>query len=91
MSATGVEAPDCAAHRAGGLDFELPYLSKFLLLAAYVACRNPPAQDRKLFDAQAAGKRRRGVLSHDQQVCVPGTMHMVKYGNSVVVAAVGWK
>ena len=50
------------------LDFELPFLGKFLLLAAFVASRNPPATDRHLFQPRAAKRRRRGALSHDRQV-----------------------
>ena len=50
------------------LDFELPFLGKFLLLAAFVASRNPPDTDRHLFQPRAAKRRRRGALSHDRQV-----------------------
>ena len=49
------------------LDFELPYYSKFLLLAAYICSRNKPTLDRRVFDpASRAGKH--GHLSHDRQV-----------------------
>ena len=53
--------------RRDGVDFELPYLSKFLLLAAYVASRNPPSADRPLFDPTVGKRRRRGHLAHDKQ------------------------
>jgi hypothetical protein len=54
--------------RRDGVDFELPYLSKFLLLAAYVASRNPPSADRPLFDPTVGKRRRHGHLAHDKQV-----------------------
>lgn len=52
----------------GNLDFELPYNSKLLLLAAYIASRNRPASDRKLFDNTAGKRRRKNVLASDRQV-----------------------
>ena len=54
--------------RRDGVDIELPYLSKFLLLAAYVASRNPPCSDRPLFDPTVGKRRRHGHLAHDKQV-----------------------
>ena len=62
----------CCCRRLGRppvaeLDFELPYYSKFLLLAAYICSRNKPSLDRRVFDpASRAGKH--GHLSHDRQV-----------------------
>ena len=50
------------------LDFELPFGAKFLLLAAYVASRNRPALDRRLFDPTARSGRRRGAMASDKQV-----------------------
>ena len=52
----------------GSLDFELPYNSKLLLLAAYIASRNRPASDRKLFDNTAGKRRRKNALASDRQV-----------------------
>jgi hypothetical protein len=50
------------------LDFELPFASKFLLLAAYVCSRNKPALDRRLFDPSSRAGRRRGAMASDKQV-----------------------
>ncbi|KAL3139926.1 hypothetical protein ABBQ38_004216 [Trebouxia sp. C0009 RCD-2024] len=52
---------------AGSLDFELPYNSKLLLLAAYIASRNRPASDRKLFDNTVGKRRRKNALASDRQ------------------------
>ncbi|KAK9916502.1 hypothetical protein WJX75_003462 [Coccomyxa subellipsoidea] len=49
------------------LDFELPFASKFLLLAAYVCSRNKPALDRRLFDPSSRAGRRRGAMASDKQ------------------------
>ncbi|KAL3154180.1 hypothetical protein ABBQ32_013697 [Trebouxia sp. C0010 RCD-2024] len=51
----------------GSLDFELPYNSKLLLLAAYIASRNRPASDRKLFDNTVGKRRRKNALASDRQ------------------------
>ena len=56
-----------------GLDFELPFASKFLLLAAYVCSRNKPALDRRLFDPSMRGGRRRGAMASDKQVTQPSS------------------
>ena len=57
-------------HKASsGLDFELPYNSKLLLLAAYIASRNRPGLDRQLFDSNRGKKRRKNPLASDRQVC----------------------
>lgn len=53
---------------SGNLDFELPYNSKLLLLAAYIASRNRPASDRKLFDNTAGKRKRKNVHASDWQV-----------------------
>lgn len=50
------------------LDFELPFTSKFLLLAAYVCSRNKPAIDRRLFDPSSRARRRLGAMASDKQV-----------------------
>lgn len=50
--ATAAGAPRAApAH--SGLPFELPYISKFLLAAAYIASRNKPTSDRQVRWAKA--------------------------------------
>jgi origin recognition complex subunit 5 len=38
---------------------EIPYMSKFLLLAGYIASRNAPTSDRAVFDTGYSNKRRR--------------------------------
>ena len=50
------------------MDVELPFASKFLLLAAYVCSRNKPALDRRLFDPSSRAGRRRGAMASDKQV-----------------------
>lgn len=52
------------------LDLELPYLSKYLLLAAYIASRNKATLDRRIFDPSERSGRRRGALANDRQVRV---------------------
>ena len=53
---------------SSGLAFELPYVSKFLLLAAYVASRNRPTSDRAVFDPTLRKRGRRDAQAHDRQV-----------------------
>lgn len=55
------------ARPPGGLDFELPYNSKLLLLAAYIASRNRPNLDRRLFDTGPGKRRRKNALASDRQ------------------------
>lgn len=43
-------------------------MSKFLLLAAYIASRNKETLDKRVFVPGAAAKRRRGALSSDRHV-----------------------
>jgi hypothetical protein len=50
------------------LDFELPFTSKFLLLAAYVCSRNKASIDRRLFDPSSRAGRRLGAMASDKQV-----------------------
>eukprot|EP00192_Tetraselmis_astigmatica_P018287 CAMPEP_0117677830 /NCGR_PEP_ID=MMETSP0804-20121206/16952_1 /TAXON_ID=1074897 /ORGANISM="Tetraselmis astigmatica, Strain CCMP880" /LENGTH=256 /DNA_ID=CAMNT_0005487135 /DNA_START=149 /DNA_END=919 /DNA_ORIENTATION=- len=45
------------------LDFELPYMSKFLLLAAYIASQNRPSSDKRQFDMLGSRSRKRGRIS----------------------------
>ena len=50
------------------LDFELPFTSKLLLLAAYICSRNRPTLDRRLFDPSSRAGRRRSTMASDKQV-----------------------
>lgn len=50
------------------LDFELPYFSKFILLAAYICSRNKPIMDKRLFDPMSRAGKRHGQMAHDKQV-----------------------
>lgn len=52
---------------SAGLAFELPYVSKFLLLAAYVASRNKPTADRAVFDPGLRRRGRRDAQATDRQ------------------------
>ena len=52
------------------LDFELPFTSKLLLLAAYICSRNKPTLDRRLFDPSSRAGRRRNTMASDKQVSV---------------------
>lgn len=63
-------AGSAAGRRAcsSGLSFELPYISKFLLLAAYIASRNKPTADRAVFDPTFRKRARRDAQAHDRQV-----------------------
>ncbi len=57
---------------AGG-ELELPAMSKFLLVAAYIASRNRPSVDKQLFEnstgsrRRGGGRRRGGQQSQDRQ------------------------
>lgn len=53
---------------SSGLAFELPYVSKFVLLAAYIASRNKPTADRAVFDPSFRKRGRRNAQAHDRQV-----------------------
>jgi origin recognition complex subunit 5 len=60
-------APGDALRRAGGWhSLELPYMSKFLLLAAYVASRNRPTVDRAVFDPTHGRRARRDAQAQDR-------------------------
>ena len=50
-----------------GLSFELPFVSKYLLLAAYVASRNKPATDRQVFDPTYRRQQRVNAQRMDRQ------------------------
>lgn len=58
-----------AARRAcsAGLAFELPYVSKFLLLAAHIASRNKPTTDRAVFDPGFRKRGQRNPQAMDRQ------------------------
>eukprot|EP00887_Chlorella_sp_A99_P001473 scaffold8.g1473.t1 len=64
----GEGAPPDRRASSRGLSFELPYVSKFLLLAAYIASRNKPATDRVVFDPTLKKRGRRDAQAHDRQV-----------------------
>lgn len=49
------------------LAFELPYVSKLLLLAAYVASRNKATADRIIFDPGYSHRGRHNSQAHDRQ------------------------
>lgn len=49
-----------------GLSFELPYMSKFLLIAAYVASRNKHTTDRSVFDPGYSKRGKRSSMAHDR-------------------------
>jgi origin recognition complex subunit 5 len=65
---TGNGRADGDRSSSEGLSFELPYMSKFLLLAAYVASRNKPTADRAVFDPTHSKRARRDAQAHDRQV-----------------------
>lgn len=52
---------------AQGLAFELPYVSKFLLLSAYIASRNKPTADRTVFDPSHSRRGRKSSQALDRQ------------------------
>lgn len=56
---------------AKALDFDIPKLTKFLLLSAYIASKNDESVDNRLFVADGTGggnHRKRGRLGHDRNV-----------------------
>lgn len=57
------------------LDFELPFTSKVLLLAAYICSRNKPALDRRLFDPASRAGRRRSTMASDRQARLRAPKH----------------
>lgn len=63
-----------------GLAFELPYVSKFLLLAAYIASRNKPTADRAVFDPGFRRGGRRDAQAMDRQVGRGGVRGGVRGG-----------
>ncbi len=63
---TALAAPTTAA-APQGLTIELPYMSKFLLLAAYIASRNKATADRAVFDPGYSKRGKRDAQAHDRQ------------------------
>ena len=56
---------------AKALDFDIPKLTKFLLLSAYIASKNDESVDNRLFVVDGTGggnHRKRGRLGHDRNV-----------------------
>ena len=54
---------------AKALDFDIPKLTKFLLLSAYIASKNDESVDNRIFITDGAGggnHRKRGRLGHDR-------------------------
>ena len=51
---------------AASVAFELPYISKVLLLAAYIASRNKPATDRAVFDPGYSKRGRKNAQALDR-------------------------
>lgn len=75
-----VPEDDVAGGAGGKLDFDIPRLTKFMLVSAHLATMNREAVDKRLFGhmiegvragtaavAQRSGKRKRGALSADKQ------------------------
>jgi origin recognition complex subunit 5 len=60
-----------------GLTIELPYMSKFLLLAAYIASRNKATADRAVFDPGYSKRGRKDAQAHDRQ-SEAATLNMLK-------------
>ena len=52
-------APSTPAKRERGIDLELPFYTKLLLIAAFCASFNPPETDRRYFMRTAAGGKKR--------------------------------
>ena len=55
---------------AKALDFDIPKLTKFLLLSAYIVSKNDESVDNRLFATEGAvgNHRKRGRLAHDRNV-----------------------
>lgn len=47
---------------------DLPFVSKLLILAAYICSRNKPDVDRVIFDSSYKGRRRHNKQASDRQV-----------------------
>jgi origin recognition complex subunit 5 len=64
---TTAASTSAAAAPPQGLTIELPYMSKFLLLAAYIASRNKATADRAVFDPGYSKRGRKDAQAHDRQ------------------------
>jgi origin recognition complex subunit 5 len=53
-----VRGPDACGTQIG-LKMELPFFSKFLIIAAYLASYNPPRYDRRLFVKAKEGRKKK--------------------------------
>jgi origin recognition complex subunit 5 len=54
---------------AKALDFDIPKLTKFLLIAAYIASKNDESVDGRLFDSENSRRsKKRGRNAHDKNV-----------------------
>jgi hypothetical protein len=81
----------CRGPASEGMSYELPYTSKFLVLAAYICSRNKASVDRRLFHAGPSAKRRRNALASDRQVSTLRHMVLVKYSTLPQMhRIVGW-
>ena len=58
-AAKSVKEAQAAAAKLPTQEMELPYMTKYILLAAYLASFNPPNTDVKFFTRDGSGKRRR--------------------------------
>jgi len=47
------------------IKFELPYYTKFLLIASYLASYNPPRYDLRFFSKSSENKRRKSKKQED--------------------------
>ena len=56
------------AHRPDSFRLELPYCSKFLLIAAYLASYNPPKTDKRFFLKNAGKIRKRAAQARGPDV-----------------------
>lgn len=73
---------DTATHGSGatlyGLSYDLPYLSKCLILAAFICQTNKPDKDQQLFTIQKSGRR----SSRKRAGCTAGDAEGVAYGST---------
>lgn len=68
MGAAHDATPGSSSGAPPALASQLPFVSKYLILAAYVASRNKPTADRAVFDPGFRKKARRGAQAHDRMV-----------------------
>ncbi len=65
-NSTGKKTSSQPTIPSSAFDADLPYLAKFLLLAGYIASRNKPSVDRRLFSTEGGG-RLRNRAQYDRQ------------------------